>query len=59
MVRGTSELAETAQIHRSGAETPLLVVILAERVTVVAQLARAATAGGARRANDGGSSTNL
>jgi hypothetical protein len=28
-------------------------------VTVVAQLARAATAGGARRADDGGSSTDL
>jgi hypothetical protein len=29
--RGSSELAETAQIHRSGVETPLLVVILAKR----------------------------
>jgi hypothetical protein len=29
--RGSSELAETAQFHQSGAETPLLVVILAER----------------------------
>jgi hypothetical protein len=29
--RGISELAETTQIHRSGAETPLLVVMLAER----------------------------
>jgi hypothetical protein len=31
MARGSLELAETAQIHRSVAETPLLVVILAER----------------------------
>jgi hypothetical protein len=29
--RGVSELAETAEIHRSGAETPLLMVVLAER----------------------------
>jgi hypothetical protein len=29
--RVVSELAETVEIHRSGAETPLLVVILAER----------------------------
>ena len=29
--RGSSKLAEISQIHRSGAETPLLVVILAER----------------------------
>jgi hypothetical protein len=31
VARGSSELAKTAQIHRSRAETPLLVVILAER----------------------------
>jgi hypothetical protein len=31
VARGVSELAETTEIHRSGAETPLLVVILAER----------------------------
>jgi hypothetical protein len=30
MARGISKLAETAQIHRSVAETPLLVVMLAE-----------------------------
>ena len=29
--RGSSKLAEISQIHRSEAETPLLVVILAER----------------------------
>jgi hypothetical protein len=31
VVCGVSKLAETAEIHRSGAETPLLVVVLAER----------------------------
>jgi hypothetical protein len=29
--RGSSKLAEIAQIHRTKAETPLLVVMLAER----------------------------
>jgi hypothetical protein len=31
MARGSSKLAEISQIHRNKAETPLLVVILAER----------------------------
>jgi hypothetical protein len=31
VARGVSELAETAEIHQSGAETPLLVVVLAKR----------------------------
>jgi hypothetical protein len=31
VARGVSELAETVDIHRSGAETPLLVVVLDER----------------------------
>jgi hypothetical protein len=59
VARGISKLAEISQIHRNKAEKPLLVVILAERVTVVARLARAVTTGGARRADDGGSSTDL
>jgi hypothetical protein len=60
VARGISELAETAEIHRFEAETPLLVVLFWPRgVTVVAQLARAATAGGAQWADDGGPSTDL
>jgi hypothetical protein len=31
VARGVLDLAEIAEIHRSGAETPLLVVVLAER----------------------------